>query len=155
MAVRTLGDELAGSTSTPRPPEFRVQVEGHPRELRPMVRDEIYKIAAEGLRNAFRHGQPSRVEVEIRYDSDQFRLRVRDDSRGIDQAVLAARGIEGHFGLRGMPERAALIGGTLAVWSEVGAGTELELRLPAGAVYADAARRSWPSRLFKPRKSSS
>ena len=48
-----------------------------------------------------------------------------------------------------MPERAAVIGGTLAVWSEVGAGTELELRLPASAVYAEPARRSWSSRLFK------
>ncbi len=148
MAIRTVGDELAGSTSNQPPPEFRVDVEGHPRGLRPIVRDEIYKIAAEGLRNAFRHGQPSRVEVEIRYDSDQFRLRVRDDGRGIDQAVLAGQGTEGHYGLRGMPERAALIGGTLAVWSEVGAGTELELRIPARTVYATSAGRSWWSRVF-------
>jgi hypothetical protein len=42
-----------------------------------------------------------------------------------------------------------VIGGTLAVWSEVGAGTELELRLPASAVYAEPARRSWSSRFFK------
>ena len=73
---------------------------------------------------------------------------MRDDGKGIDQAVLAAQGVEGHYGLRGMPERAALIGGKLAVWSEVGAGTEVELRLPARAVYATAARRSWWSRLF-------
>ena len=78
------------SKCPPRRPEFRVDVEGHTRELRPIVRDEIYKIAAEGLRNAFRHGQAGRVEVEIRYDSEQFRLRVRDDGRGIDQAVVAA-----------------------------------------------------------------
>jgi nitrate/nitrite-specific signal transduction histidine kinase len=76
-------------------------------------------------------------------------LRVRDDGKGIDSEVLAAQGIEGHYGLRGMPERAAVIGGTLAIWTEVGAGTELELRLPASAVYADSARRSWSSRLFK------
>jgi signal transduction histidine kinase len=75
-------------------------------------------------------------------------LRVRDDGRGIDSAVLASHGIEGHYGLRGMPERAALIGGKLAVWSEVGSGTEVELRLPAGTVYATAGRRSWWSRLF-------
>ena len=62
--------------------------------------------------------------------------------------VLAARGIEGHYGLRGMPERAAVIGGKLAVWSEVGAGTEVELRLPARTVYATSARRSWWSRLL-------
>jgi ligand-binding sensor domain-containing protein/signal transduction histidine kinase len=149
MAIRTVGDELAESTSPPRRPEFRVDVEGQPQELRLMVRDEIYKIAAEGLRNAFGHSQASQVEVEIRYDSDQFRMRVRDDGRGIDQGLLAARDIAGHYGLRGMRERAAVIGGTLAVWSEVGAGTELELRLPASAVYTEPARRSWSSRWFK------
>ena len=49
-------------------------------------------------------------------------MRVRDDGQGIDAAVLANQGLEGHYGLRGTPERAALIGGKLAVWSEVGAG---------------------------------
>jgi signal transduction histidine kinase len=127
---------------------LHVGVEGEARDLRLIVRDEIYKIATEALRNAYRHAQAGRVEVEVRYDSDEFRLRVRDDGRGIDQAVLAARGIEGHFGLRGMPERAALIGGTLAVWSAADSGTEVELRLPAAIVYATSVRRSWLSRLF-------
>ena len=131
-----------------------------PFRTEPAVRDLRFThlTAREGLsQGCVRHQDlhDPRNPDTLGYDSERFRLRVRDDGRGIDQAVLAARGIEGHFGLRGMPERAALIGGTRAVWSEVGAGTELELRLPAGAVYADAARRSWPSRLFKPRKSSS
>ena len=148
VAIRTLGDELATDASANPPPAFRVGVEGQPRDLHPILRDEIYKIAAEALRNAFRHAQAGLVEVEIRYDDDEFRLRVRDDGKGIDQAVLAAQGIEGHYGLRGMPERAAVIGGKLTVWSEVGAGTEVELRLPAGTVYATSARRSWWSRRF-------
>ena len=148
VAIRALGDELATDASACPPPAFRVGVEGQPRDLHPIVRDEVYKIAAEALRNAFRHAQAGRVEVEIRYDDDEFRLRVRDDGKGIDKAVLAAQGVEGHYGLRGMPERAALIGGKLAVWSEAGAGTEVELRLPAGTVYATSARRSWLSRLF-------
>ena len=131
VAIRTLGDELANDASAHQPPAFSVAVEGQTRDLHPIVRDEIYKIAAEALRNAFRHAHAGRVEVEIRYDDEQFRLRVRDDGKGIDPAVLANQGLEGHYGLRGMPERAALIGGKLAVWSEVGAGTEVELRLPA------------------------
>nr|AIA11401.1 Y_Y_Y domain protein [uncultured bacterium] len=147
LAIGTLGDELATGANVQPTPEFRVGVEGHPRDLRPIVRDEIYKIAAEALRNSFRHGEAGRVEVEIRYDRDGFRLRVRDDGKGIDQAILAAQGIEGHYGLRGMRERAALIGAKLAVWSEVRAGTEVELQIPAGAVYATARRRSWRSRL--------
>ena len=108
----------------------------------------MYKIAAEALRNAFRHADAERVEVEIRYDNEQFRLRVRDDGKGIDPTVLADQGLDGHYGLRGMPERAALIGGKLAVWSEVDAGTEIELRLPASIVYATSARRSWWSRVL-------
>ena len=148
LAIRTLGDELATGASAHPPPAFRVGVEGHARHLRPIVRDEIYKIAAEALRNSFRHAQAGQVEVEIRYASDEFRLRVRDDGKGIEQAILAAQGVEGHYGLRGMPERAALIGGTLAVWSEVGAGTEVELRLPARIAYATSRRQSWLSRLL-------
>ena len=151
VAVRTLGDELATDASVHQPPTFSVAVEGQTRDLHPIVRDEIYKTAAEALRNAFRHAHAGLVEVEIRYDDEQFRLRVRDDGKGIDPAVLANQGLEGHYGLRGMPERAALIGGTLAVWSEVGAGTEVELRIPASIVYAISGRRSWWSRLFTSR----
>jgi signal transduction histidine kinase len=69
----------------------------------------------------------------------------------IEHAVLAAQGAQGHYGLRGMPERAALIGGKLAVWSEAGAGTEVELRLPASTGYATSPRRTWWSRLVAPK----
>jgi signal transduction histidine kinase len=147
-AIRILGDELGTDASANPPPAFRVAVEGQPQDLHPILRDEIYKIAAEALRNAFRHAQAGLVEVEIRYANDEIRLRVRDDGKGIDPGVLAAQGIEGHYGLRGMSERAAVIGGNLTVWSEVGAGTEVELRLPAGTVYATSARRSLWSRQF-------
>jgi signal transduction histidine kinase len=147
VAIRTLGDELATGASVHSTPAFRVGVEGHPRDMRPIVRDEIYKIAAEALRNSFRHAAARQIEAEIRYDDTEFRLRVRDDGKGIDQEVLAAQGIEGHYGLRGMPERAALIGGKVSVWSEVGAGTEVELRVPSSAVFAAARGRSWWSRL--------
>ena len=151
VAIRTLGDELATYASADPPPTFSVAIEGQTRDLHPIVRDEVYKIAAEALRNALRHAHAGRVEVEIRYDNEQFRLRVRDDGKGIDPVVLANQGLEGHYGLRGMPERAALIGGKLAVWSEAGAGTEVELHLPASIVYATPPRRTWWSRLFAPK----
>jgi signal transduction histidine kinase len=147
-AIRTLGDELAANANDHPPAGFHVVVEGESRDLHPIVRDGIYKIAAEALSNAFRHAAAERVEVEIRYADEQFRLRVRDDGRGIDSTVLANQGAEGHYGLRRMPERAALIGGKLAVWSEAGSGTEVELRLPARSVYATAPGRSWVSRVF-------
>jgi signal transduction histidine kinase len=153
--IRTLGDELALQAAPHGPSEFHVLVEGEPREMHPIARDEIYKIAAEALRNAFRHARANRVEAEIRYDRDEFRLRVRDDGDGIDAKVLAQEGRDGHYGLRGMPERAAIIGGKLAVWSEVGAGTEIELRLPAAKLYTTAARHPWWSRLAGLKRASS
>jgi signal transduction histidine kinase len=91
QAISALGAELAADGSGLRP-AFHVAVEGETRELHPIVRDEIYKIAAEALRNAFRHAHAAKVEVEIRYDDEQFRLRVRDDGNGIDPAVLANQG---------------------------------------------------------------
>jgi signal transduction histidine kinase len=150
LAISALGAELAANCSGLRP-AVHVTVEGETREIHPILRDEIYKIAAEAIRNAFRHAHAGRIEVEIRYDTKEFRLRVRDDGQGIDPEVLANQGREGHYGLRGMPERAALIGGKLAVWSEVGAGTEVELCLSPRIAYATSERRSWLSRLSAPK----
>jgi glucose-6-phosphate-specific signal transduction histidine kinase len=126
VAIRALGDELATDASTERPRVFRVAVEGQTRDLHPIICDDIYRIAAEALRNAFRHAHAEQ-EVEIHYDDEQFRLRVRDNGNGSIPRYGARQGIEGHFGLRGMSEGASLIGGTLPVWSEVGTGTEVEL----------------------------
>jgi ligand-binding sensor domain-containing protein/signal transduction histidine kinase len=148
VAIRILGDELGAEANAHQPSTFDVAVEGETRALQPIVRDEIYKIAAEALRNAFRHAHAERIEVEMHYDDEQFRLRVRDSGRGIDKAAVASHETAGHFGLRGMTERAALLGGKLAVWSEVDAGTELELRLPANIVYDTIPKRSWWSRLL-------
>jgi signal transduction histidine kinase len=137
-AISTLGEELVTGSV-----QFRVAIEGEARDLHPIVRDEIYKVAAESLRNAFRHSHAPQVEVEIRYDNQQFRLRVRDDGKGIDSKLVAGQVAEGHYGLRGMRERATLIGGKLTVWSEVDSGTEVELLVPANKAYAKAQRSFW------------
>jgi hypothetical protein len=92
--------------------------------------------------DVFHHAQAKQVEVEIRYD-DEFRLRVRHDGKGIDAAILSSHGLEGHYGLRGMRERATLIKGKLAVWSEVNEGTEVELRVPGTTAYTTDRKRSW------------
>jgi len=111
-------------------------VEGTPRNLHPILRDEVYRIAAEALRNAFRHAQARRIESEILYQERQLRLRVRDDGKGLDPAVLRGEGRPGHFGLHGMRERATLIGARLDVWSKLHSGTEVELTVPASRAYA-------------------
>lgn len=139
LAISTLGQELTTDSGKDHPPSVRVAVEGEIRELHPILRDEIYKISAEALRNSFRHAEARQIEVEIRYDHEQFRLRVRDDGKGMDRELVSRQGGEGHYGLRGMQERATLIRGKLTVWSEVNAGTEVEVRLPAAIAY-DSAR---------------
>jgi signal transduction histidine kinase len=146
QAINTLGEELTSESAEKNPVAFRVAVEGEARNLHPILRDEIYKIAAEALRNAFRHSQAKQIEVEIRYDVDEFRLRVRDDGKGIDQRVLSGDGAQGHYGLHGMRERATVIGGKLTIWSEVDAGTEVELRVPGNLAYAAPPSSSWISR---------
>jgi signal transduction histidine kinase len=148
LAISTLGEELT-TDSTNHRPAFLVAVEGEARNLHPILRDEVYKIAAEALRNAFRHSRAKRVEVEIRYDNEQFRLRIRDDGKGIDPTVLKAKATGGHYGLPGMRERATLVGGKLAVWSEVDAGTEVELRVPASTAYEKTRKRTWLPRRAK------
>jgi signal transduction histidine kinase len=135
VALATLAETLSADHGGQSPPLFHVNVEGTPRDLPPIVQDEVYRIAGEALRNAFRHARASRIEVEIRYDQHRFRLRVRDDGKGID----AAAGSEGHFGMAGMNERAKLLGGTLSVWSELDSGTEAELTIPASVAYAKPA----------------
>jgi signal transduction histidine kinase len=131
-----LGAELAAEHGTGKTPEFCVQVQGMTRELAPLVRDDVNRIAAEGVRNAFRHAHAGRIEVEIRYDQGQLRLRIRDDGKGVDAKVLEAGSRTGHYGLPGMHERAKLVGGKLTVWSEHDSGTEVELTIPAPIAYA-------------------
>ncbi len=145
LAIKTLGEELSGGETNPNAAEFHVEVEGTPRILHPILRAEIYRIAGEAMRNAFKHAQAHQIEVEIRYDERQFRLRVRDDGKGIGAKLLNEGERPGHYGMRGMRERAKLLGGKLTVWSDLDAGTEVELRIPAANAYAtaDARRRSW------------
>ena len=110
---------------------------GRPRQqLEPLVQMEIYQIARELLRNAFRHAQASQVEAEIRYQRRLFCVHVRDDGKGIDPEVLKAGGSDGHWGLSGIRERTKRIGARLDFWSERGVGTEVRLTVPALIAYA-------------------
>jgi signal transduction histidine kinase/ligand-binding sensor domain-containing protein len=135
-AMITLGKGLAASETDQNCPEFRVDVVGATRDLHPITRDEVCRIAGEALRNAFKHAQASRIEVEIQYGAHRLRLRIRDDGKGIEPQVVGDNSRQGHYGLPGMRERAKLIGGNLELWSKVQAGTEIELTIPAAAAYA-------------------
>jgi signal transduction histidine kinase len=108
-------------------------VVGDAREMHPIVRDEIYRIGYEAIRNASAHSSASRLEVELRYTSD-LALRVSDNGTGIDPAIADA-GRDGHFGLQGMRERAARISGKLTIVSSANSGTEIELTVPGGIIF--------------------
>jgi ligand-binding sensor domain-containing protein/signal transduction histidine kinase len=142
VAIRTVGEELA-TAGNQYSPAFEVVVQGRPRNLHPVLRDEVYRIGAEALRNAFKHARARQVEVGIGYGEKEFTVHIRDDGKGIDREVLSADGREGHFGLHGMRERAELVGGKLVVWSELESGSEVELSIPASRAYINSPRRLW------------
>jgi signal transduction histidine kinase len=134
--LKSVCEELAAAPhATHDSPTFDVILEGGPQSLSPLVQREVYRIGRELVRNAFHHAKARRIEVEIRYDANQLRLRLRDDGQGIDRKVLKEGGRAGHWGLRGLRERAERIGAQLDFWSESGAGTEVQLAVPAAAAY--------------------
>ena len=142
-AISTFADGLAADQKADgNTPAIRVQLEGASRKLAPLVRDEVYRIAIEGLRNAFKHANAKRIEVDIVYDRRQLRMRIRDDGKGIDPKILSEGGLKGHHGLPGMQERAKLAGGKLAVWSKPESGTEIELTVPSSIAYAKSPARN-------------
>ena len=120
---------------------FQVTVEGARHILSPLLQDEVYRIAREILRNAFHHARASRIEAAIAYHRQFFRVRIRDNGKGIDPGVLKGGERPGHWGLPGVPERAKRIGAQLILWSEPGAGTETESTVAARIAYATAHRR--------------
>jgi signal transduction histidine kinase/ligand-binding sensor domain-containing protein len=126
--------QISKDLAAPGSVKYNLVVEGTPRSLRPLVRDEIYRVGVEALGNAFRHSHATAVEAVIEYARDHFRLLVRDNGHGIAPEVLDA-GREGHFGLSGMRERARKIGARLKIRTAAGAGTEIDLIVPSSAAF--------------------
>lgn len=136
-----LADALRRATEYGCAPEsmaVRLSVDGDPRNMHPVVRDEVYRIGYEAIRNACLHSSAARLEVELKYSQELF-LRVSDTGVGIDP-VIADQGRDGHFGLQGMRERAARIGGTLTITTS-GAGTDVTLIVPGGLVFESSGPR--------------
>lgn len=116
-----------------------VTTAGKPRQLHLAVCDEMWMIAREALLNACHHGKARTVTVCITYDSKAVQMLIADDGQGIDTSMLAAWAAQGHWGVRGMHERAARIGGELVIRARDAGGTEVALTLPAARAYASAA----------------
>jgi signal transduction histidine kinase/ligand-binding sensor domain-containing protein len=144
-AVQAIANEFASVGS----PAFRLVVEGSPADLQPIVRDEVYRIAREALGNAFRHAQAQHIEAEIAWRDRLFCVRIRDDGRGIPSDILN-EGRRGHYGLSGMRERSQQIGAKFTIWSNAGAGTEIDIAVPGPIAYAYAGKDS-PTRFIPDR----
>jgi signal transduction histidine kinase/ligand-binding sensor domain-containing protein len=138
MAFQVVAEQTASGRGT----SFKTVVEGSIRELHPLIREEAYAIGREAIINALTHSEGLHVEAEIIYDSRHFRLRVRDDGRGIEPGILEKGGRHNHWGLQGMRERGRRIGGKLELWSRPGAGTEVEFTIPAATAYRSGGTRS-------------
>jgi len=114
--------------------DFRATVVGQQQPLRSAIQQEIYSIGREALVNAFCHSGAKRIDLELEYTGRNLTMRVRDNGRGIDPQVLDM-GRKGHWGLTGMRERAARIGGLFSVSSSTTAGTEIQLSIPSDVAF--------------------
>ncbi len=114
----------------------KFSVVGGPRDMHPIVRDEIYRIGYEAIRNACEHASASELNVSLNY-AKNLTLRVNDNGIGIGTAILA-EGKEGHFGLQGVRERAERIGSKLTFVSSPNSGTEMTLVVPGNVIFRKA-----------------
>lgn len=104
-------------------------VHGAYRPLPPGTEREIVRVLQEAIHNVKKHAAATHLFVQLNYTPAEVALEVRDDGKGFATGAEATP--PGHFGLTGMRERAAAIGGRLEVVSEVGAGTAVQLHAPA------------------------
>jgi two-component system, NarL family, sensor kinase len=101
--------------------------------LSPRLEECLYRIAQEALVNACNHAQAQHISVTLTLDEQSVQMMIQDDGRGFDPEKVTGQtgmGNEGHFGLTGMSERAKLLGGTLCIESEPGAGTCITVCVP-------------------------
>jgi signal transduction histidine kinase/streptogramin lyase len=110
----------------------KFSVIGDSRDMHPVVRDEVYRIGYEAIRNACLHSAATQLAIKLRY-SQNLTLCVSDNGTGFDP-VMADKGKDGHFGLQGMRERAARIGAKLAIVTSA-SGTKITLIIPGGIIF--------------------
>jgi signal transduction histidine kinase len=126
-ALKALVEELDARSPAP----VHIDIAADELQLPDDVAFAIFRITQEALHNAIQHADASEIAVRLTQYPDRLRLTVTDDGRGIAGGVDPARFVaQGHFGLAGMRERAAMIGGKLDVQTAVDYGTVVILELP-------------------------
>lgn len=139
-AIAAIGADLSTTHPPGDTPEVSVVVDGTSRHLNPLAREEACRIAGEAMRNSFHHAQARHITVTLLYAARQFSVTITDDGKGIESAMLEGQQPASHFGLPGMRERAAIIGGRLDIRSGPGRGTVVELQVPGHLAYDGSAR---------------
>jgi ligand-binding sensor domain-containing protein/signal transduction histidine kinase len=119
--------ETARRLTAESPVQAKVEVTGAFRQLDRSVEDNLLRISQEAINNAVNHAQPERIDVKLTFDICRVQLSVKDNGRGFDPSLADKNG---HFGLVGMRERAARIGGTLNIISSTENGTEVIVDVP-------------------------
>jgi signal transduction histidine kinase/ligand-binding sensor domain-containing protein len=117
------------NSSAARHTEVKLEVRGTYRPLAPKVEEELLKIAQEALTNAVRHANAGHIDIELAFDSKKIHMTIADDGRGFIEAGNGD-GPEGHYGLRGMRERAAGIDAEFRVRTAAGQGTRISVETP-------------------------
>ncbi len=122
-ALQQLGEALADTQG----PKVEVRCEGKPIQVPPGVASHLFRIAQEGVTNALKHAQARQIEIILNFKAEAVELCVNDDGCGFDPLAAA---LNGHFGLRGLKERARALEAELAMDSKPGQGTRLRLTVP-------------------------
>ncbi|MHA6206265.1 sensor histidine kinase [Dyella soli] len=114
---------------------YSVRVVGNPRPLRLEASEEAAAIVRESATNAFRHAKAKLVVVAVHYSDSFLSVSIADNGVGMPAGIVQGTEREGHWGIAGMRERAARLGGRLSIVSAVPHGTTVELRLPKEVAY--------------------
>ena len=130
-SIEAVADDLTGLSTI----DFALERIGTRETLNPEIVDEIYYIVREALTNSFRHSRASRIVVALDYGKHQLSVTCRDDGRGFDSRELQESAVRGHWGLRGMAERAEKIGAEFDCQSAPGEGVQIRIVLPASRAY--------------------
>jgi signal transduction histidine kinase len=124
--------KLAALISTGTAP-IRIDIVGTPVTLPSRHKHHLLRIAQEAVTNAVRHAQAGQIDVNLAYGENEVSLEVRDDGVGFDADEVINNGA-GHFGLRGLNERAAKMNAALTVRSEPGQGTSVRVVVPRSEI---------------------